>query len=166
VRRVKWRNVRQTGHTNVCLTTLLIARIKSIALSNRVIMKNGLGGFWKEATVACWPSIILEGQREITKWAFKVTGILGCVWTQELAHSKQICPLGVAGTTCLGTVTCSGPSSHPWTKNEYGSLVDCYLTGKSRVVGEKPLWETCEVEGPWQTWPAVTWETSVCVSAS
>ena len=42
-------------------------------------MNNGLGSFWKKATVACCPSNILEGQREITKWAVKITGILDCV---------------------------------------------------------------------------------------
>jgi hypothetical protein len=44
-----------------------------------MIMNNGQGRLWKEAAVACWSSIILEGQRKVTKSVVKITGILVCV---------------------------------------------------------------------------------------
>ena len=47
--------------------TLLMAHTKSIASSSRTIMIKGLGRIWMDATVVCWPSIILEGQRNVTK---------------------------------------------------------------------------------------------------
>ena len=78
---------------NFCLMKPLIARTKSIASSSRMIMNNGLGRLWKEVAVAvaCLPNIILEEQREVSKCAVKITGILFCVWTEELPHSKHIC---------------------------------------------------------------------------
>jgi hypothetical protein len=46
-----------------------------------MIMNNGLGRLWKEVAVAvaCLPNIILEEQREVSKCAVKITGILFCV---------------------------------------------------------------------------------------
>jgi len=66
---------------NFCLMKPLIARTKSIASSSRMIMNNGLGRLWKEVAVAvaCLPNIILEEQREVSKCAVKITGILFCV---------------------------------------------------------------------------------------
>jgi hypothetical protein len=58
----------------VCLMTLFVAHTKSIALSSRMIINNGLGRMrpWPAVLVLCW-----KDRGKSRKSAVKVTGIMG-----------------------------------------------------------------------------------------